>query len=84
MKVKIDYTIKVSNEFRRALRFYYGKEGLASRKEIIDHCKTNGETMDDDIMLEYRESLDGKQSKGAKSCQPTENVRKIGNCGPST
>lgn len=54
MKVRISYTVDVDDEFRAAIRFYYGKGGLASREEIINWVKQHGEDIDDDLMVEYR------------------------------
>lgn len=49
MKVLIEYVIEVSDEIRRAIRMYYGKEGLATRQEVKDWYRQYGSSMDMDL-----------------------------------
>ena len=51
MKVRVAYTVDVPEHWRRAIRQYYGKSGLATRDEIVDWLKTYGSSMDDDLGL---------------------------------
>jgi hypothetical protein len=50
MKVRIDYTEEVPDRFRRAINFYHGQDGLATRQEVRDWFKEYGRSMDDDII----------------------------------
>lgn len=49
MKVRIAYTVEVDDQYRRAIRQYYGKEGLATRDEVVHWHRLRGESMDDDL-----------------------------------
>jgi hypothetical protein len=49
MKVRIDYTIEVPDDIRRAIRKWYGQEGLASREEVKDWYIRFGSSMDMDL-----------------------------------
>jgi hypothetical protein len=53
MKVRVNYTIEVCDDFRRALNFRYGRPGLATRKEVKEHCIEYGTSIDNDIMYEW-------------------------------
>lgn len=55
MKVRIEYTIEVSDWFREALNSYYGKSGLASREDVKRFYRQNGSLMEDDIAYEYQQ-----------------------------
>lgn len=59
MKVRIDFTVDVDERFRRALRAYYGRTGLATRDEVRDWYKDNAASVDADMTQEY----DDKQSE---------------------
>lgn len=50
VKVHVDYTIDVDDNYRRAIRRYYGESGLATRDEVRNWLKTYGSSMDTDIM----------------------------------
>lgn len=52
MKVKIEYTEEVTDEYRRAINHYHGKPGLASRQEVKDWFWLHGQSMNDDIMFD--------------------------------
>jgi hypothetical protein len=51
MRVRIAYTIDVSDEYRRAIREYYGQEGLATREEIKNWWREYGESMNENLAL---------------------------------
>lgn len=63
MKVKIEYTEEVSDEYRRALNFRYGKTGLATREDLKQHFQIYGNTIDDDIMQEYNNHLSRRKEE---------------------
>lgn len=64
MKVRISYTVEVSDDYRRAIRRFYGKEGLATREEVQDWHEAHGASLDDDLMWDYGE--DGKDDDNDK------------------
>lgn len=49
MRVKIEYTVEVDNDFRREINIYYGKDGLATRQEVQDWFRSFGDSMNDDL-----------------------------------
>jgi len=49
MKVRISYTVDVSDVVRRQINAWYGRPGLATRAEIQAWYRSNGESMDDDL-----------------------------------
>ena len=50
MKVKVSYTVDVSDRYRRAINAHYGKPGLATRAEVQRWLWSVGQSCDDDIM----------------------------------
>lgn len=54
MKVRIEYTVEVDDDFRRAINAFYGKPGLASRLEVWRWFVAYGQSMNDD-MGEYKD-----------------------------
>ena len=46
MKVRVAYTVDIDDSFRREIREYYGRPGLASRAEIKAWFKVFGRSMD--------------------------------------
>ena len=63
MKVRVVYTVEVSDEYRRALNWRYGKPGLATRDEVKNHLRQNGSTLDDDLMSEYGEAVESGEEE---------------------
>lgn len=57
MKVRVTYTVEVSDEYRRALASYYGGAGLATREEVQAHHRVNGTSLDDDVMYDYGQKM---------------------------
>lgn len=53
MKVLIEYVVNVDDDYRRAIRRYYGKTGLATRVEIQEWFKNYGESMNTDLAAYY-------------------------------
>lgn len=53
MKIRVSYTVEIDENFRRAWRAYYGKSGLATRKELKEHFEKYGGLIDDDILTEF-------------------------------
>lgn len=47
MKVRIAYTVEVSDEIRRQMNAWYGRPGLASREQIQAWYRTNGESLNE-------------------------------------
>ena len=52
MKVRIEYTTEVPDDYRRAINLHWGREGLASREDVKQWYKTYGTSMDDNLMIE--------------------------------
>lgn len=50
MRVRVQYTVDASDEYRRAIRHFYGKTGMATREEVVDWLKDYGSSEDDNIM----------------------------------
>jgi hypothetical protein len=50
MFVKVEYTTTVSDEYRRAINLFYGRDGLATRQEVKRWLENYGTSMDDDLM----------------------------------
>ena len=44
MKVRISFLINIENDLRRAINYYYGRPGLASRNEIKDWYEITART----------------------------------------
>lgn len=50
MRVRVAYTVEISDDFRRAINIYFGREGLATREEVQSWLRTHGNQGDDDLM----------------------------------
>ena len=50
MKIKVEYTVEVTDDYRRAIRMFYGQPGLASREEVRRWMERYGSSGDDDLM----------------------------------
>ena len=50
MKVRVEYTTEVSDDYRRAINIFYGKPGLATREEVKRWIQAYGTSGDDDLM----------------------------------
>jgi hypothetical protein len=53
MKVRISYVVNVTEEARRGMRRFYGRDGMATREEIQQWYREFGASMDDDLQAEY-------------------------------
>lgn len=52
MRVRVSYTIEATDEYRRAIRFHFGREGYATRTEVREWLELHGSQDDDDILYE--------------------------------
>ena len=51
MRVRIAYSVDVSDEIRRAMSAHYGGDGLASRQDIKQWYEAFGESMNADLSM---------------------------------
>ncbi len=58
MRVRVTYTVDVTDDYRRAIRAYYGLDGLATRAEVQQWLWNYGNSMDDDLMAWAEEEVD--------------------------
>lgn len=58
MKVKIEYTTEVSDEFRRAINMQFGRPGLASREQVREWVMNHGTERDESLMQDYFEAIE--------------------------
>ena len=54
MRARVTFMVDVDDTFRRALRFYYGLEGLASREEVKHWFRNAAASMNHDMLHTYR------------------------------
>jgi hypothetical protein len=59
MRVRISYTIDVSDELRRAINEYHGDPGLATREAVKEWYRLRGASMDDDLLYDMSDNADG-------------------------
>ena len=50
MKVRIEFTVEVPDEYRRILNAHHGRPGLASRQQLKDWYRGMGEDNGDALM----------------------------------
>jgi hypothetical protein len=55
MRVRVTYTVNVTDDYRRAIRAYYGRDGLATRAEVQQWLWSYGNSMDDDLAEPWAE-----------------------------
>lgn len=53
MKVRIAYTLEVSDTIRREINRWYGRPGLATRQEVVAWYRSNGDFMDLDLTCDW-------------------------------
>jgi hypothetical protein len=58
MRVRVNYTVTVSDEYRRAINLYYGRPGLATRTEVKRWLEQHGSAEDDDLMHDLRQAIE--------------------------
>jgi len=58
MKVKVSYTVDVSDDYRRAINLHYGKPGLATREQVRRWLKDHGSADDDNLMWDLQNEED--------------------------
>lgn len=49
MRVRVSYVVNVDDHFRRAIRRFYGQDGLATRDEVATWFRAYGDSMNDDL-----------------------------------
>lgn len=59
MRVRVVQTVEVSDEYRRAIRRYFGGDGMATRDEVRQWVMRFGETMDADLMQDFGDEVTG-------------------------
>ena len=57
MKIRVAYTVDVSDEYRRAINLHFGQPGLATRQQVIDYLQLNGSQGDDDLMWDLQTAV---------------------------
>ena len=58
MKVRISYSVDVSDDMRREINAHYGQDGLANRDEIKQWYRTFGESMNDELGMRADDRVD--------------------------
>lgn len=53
MRVRVAFTVDVTDEFREAINRYYGRPGLATREEVRSWFLRYGESMSDDLLWRH-------------------------------
>jgi len=53
MRLRVTYIVEVDDNFRRALRHYYGRDGMATRQEVAQHFERYGDTLNEDLRSEH-------------------------------
>ena len=56
MKVRVAYTTEVDDRYRRAIRRFYGKDGLATRAEVKHWLEMYGSSEDDNLMYDEQQA----------------------------
>lgn len=52
MRVRVTYTVEVDDDYRRAIRQFYGLAGLATRQEVVNWLRLYGSSEDDNLAFE--------------------------------
>jgi hypothetical protein len=58
VRAKICYAVEVDDEFRRAIRHFYGERGLATRSEVKAWFEEYGHTQDMDLVEDMIAALE--------------------------
>src|SRR4029077_2096961 len=58
MKVRVSYTVDVSDKYRRAINLHYGKPGLATREGVRRWLEGHGSAEDADLIWDYEQAVD--------------------------
>ncbi len=58
MKIRVSYTITVDDEYRRAIRAFYGQDGLATRAEVAAWAKQYGSSEDDNLSWDSQATIE--------------------------
>jgi hypothetical protein len=70
MRVAISYAVEIDDDIRRAIRKWYGREGLASRDEVKRWYESYGKSSDDD--LAWSVNPDNPDTEGARAARERE------------
>jgi len=65
MKVRVAYTVEVSDFHRRAIRHHYGESGLATRAEVVRWYEAYGSSGDDDLNWDLTEAINRGEEEEA-------------------
>lgn len=50
MRVRVNYTTDVGDDYRRAINLHYGRDGLATREQVRRWLEEYGRCEDDNLM----------------------------------
>lgn len=62
MKIRVQYTIEVTDEFRSALSYRFGWDKPATREQLLRHYEEYGNSITADILAEFNSD---QELKGA-------------------
>ena len=62
MRVRITYSVDVSDRFRAAIRQHFGRAGFATRKEVQRWFREYGDSVSDSVLDDYDQRDDGVSS----------------------
>ena len=57
MKVRVQYTVNVSEDYRRAINLHYGLPGLADRARVRGWLEAYGRSEDENLMWDLDQTL---------------------------
>jgi hypothetical protein len=67
MRIRVSYIVNVDDGYRRAILHHSGglatKAGLATRAEVIEWCRQNGASQDDDLRSEHAQCCWGEEKE---------------------
>ena len=70
MRVAVNYTTTVDDRYRRAIRRWYGQDGLATRDEVKRWLRVYGTSMDDDLAYQEDQVERGERPEAWPERQP--------------
>jgi hypothetical protein len=70
MRVRVEYSVTVNNDFRMALRHSWGECGtLATRSEVRDAFEMTGRNDDADLMQEWQDCDDCQRAAALREAR---------------
>lgn len=63
MKVRVSYTVEVSDDYRRAIRHYFGQTGLATRDDVRRWLEMHGSSEDENLMYDFHTNESGEENR---------------------